>query len=304
MIATRESTEVIRYLTRWAERRETVRAMLLTSTRANPHADTDILSDYDVVLVVRDIRPFCADRSWLQDFGQVLVAYWDAIEPDPDFGIDQTGNVMQYADGLKIDFRLWPIALMKAVAQAPSLPPGVDAGYTVLTDKDGLTRGMLAPTYRAYIPPRPTDEAFQTLVQDFFSDAPYVAKFLWRDELLPAKWFLDGVMKHTHLRRLLEWRMEVDHEWSVPAGNLGKGLKKALPPEIWTELESTYAGAGIDENWEALFRTIALFRHAAIDVADHLGYAYPHDLDAGVTAYVREIKALPRPQHDHESHEA
>jgi hypothetical protein len=58
------------------------------------------------VLVIKNIWPFFADQSWLEDFGEVLVAYWDEIEPDSDHSMEQTGNVVQYADGLKIDFQL------------------------------------------------------------------------------------------------------------------------------------------------------------------------------------------------------
>lgn len=292
MDATHDPHDVVRRLVQWADQQDLVRAMLLTSTRANPHAPVDIFSDYDVVLVVADIHPFFTDRSWLQDFGQVLVVYWDPIYPEPDYGIEQVGNVTQYADGLKIDFRLWPVALLHQITQAPVLPADLDVGYTVLVDKDHLTDGMRPPTYSAYIPTRPTDETYQTVIQDFFSDAPYVAKCLWRDELLPAKWCLDYDMKHNYLRPMLEWRVERDHGWSVPTGALGKGLKKRLPPAIWSQLESTYVGAGIADNWEALFQTMALFRQVAIDVADDLGYTYPHDLDRRVTTYVQSIKDL------------
>jgi aminoglycoside 6-adenylyltransferase len=99
-------------------------------------------------------------------------------------------------------------------------------------------------------------------------------------------------MKHKYLRQMLEWRVEREHGWSLPAGNLGKGLKKHLPAMIWSQLEHTYVGAGIDDNWEALFETLALFRQVAIEVAADLGYAYPHDLDQPVTVYVREMKDL------------
>lgn len=93
---------------------------------------------------------------------------------------------------------------------------------------------------------------------------------------------------------MLEWRMECDHNWSVPTGALGKGLKKRLPPEIWSQLERTYVGAGIAENWAALFNTIALFRQVAVKVAAHLGYTYPHHLDQRVTTYAQNIKPLER----------
>jgi aminoglycoside 6-adenylyltransferase len=286
--------EVLRRLTLWAERKDSVRAMLLTSSRANVGATVDVLSDYDVVLVVEDVRPFFEDRSWLADFGEVLVAYWDPIYPDPNHGIEQTGNVTQYADGLKIDFTLWPVALACRIARAPALPDELDAGYVVLLDKDGLFDAMLPPSYGAYVPDRPDEETYLTVVNDFLSDAPYVAKCLSRDELLPAKWCLDYDMKYVYLLRMLEWRMERDHGWSEPTGKLGKGLKERLPTRIWEELEGTYAGAGIADNWEALFRTMELFRRIATEVAANLGHAYPLDLDRRVTAYVREIRDLDR----------
>ncbi len=287
-----QADEAIHPLKQWAEKKNSVRAMLLTGNRANPHGLVDVLSDYDVILVVLDIHPFFDDRSWLQDFGQVLVTYWDPIHPAPDYGIEQVGNVIQYTDGLHIDFTLWPVELMRQIAKARTLPADLDIGYAILVDKDHLTDGMPAPTYTAYIPIPPTEEVYLKVIEDFFSDVPYVAKCLWRDELMPAKWCLDYDMKHNFLRQMLEWRMELDHNWSMSTGVLGKGLKKKLPPKIWSELEGTYTGAKIEDNWAALFRTIAFFGKIAIEVADHLGYAYPHNLEQQVAAYAQKIKHL------------
>jgi aminoglycoside 6-adenylyltransferase len=99
-------------------------------------------------------------------------------------------------------------------------------------------------------------------------------------------------MKHVHLRPMLEWRMGVEHNWSIPTGSLGKGLKKKLPPEIWSWLEDTYAGANIQDNWEALFRTITLFREVAMQVGAGLGYGYPLELDQRVTAFVQKMQGM------------
>ena len=287
--------DIIPALTQWATAHSAVRAVLLTSTRAIPGAPIDALSDYDVILVAQDIHPFVADRTWLNDLGDVLIVYWDPIRPDPVFGIERCGNVTQYADGLKIDFTLWPVALFQQIVAAPALPAGLDAGYRVLLDKDHLTAIMRPPTGTAYVPTPPTLTTYQTLINDFLSDAPYVAKCLWRDELLPAKWCLDCDMKHTYLRQLLEWRMEINYGWSVPAGFLGKGLKKRLPLNIWAQVEQTYVGAGLADNWDALAHTMALFRQVAVEVGEHLGYAYPHDLHQRVSAYIDHIKQLERP---------
>jgi len=93
---------------------------------------------------------------------------------------------------------------------------------------------------------------------------------------------------------MLEWHMEIAHGWSVKTGNLGKGLKKRIRPDIWSELERTYVGAAPEENWDALFRTIALFRSVAIEVGAALGYAYLDDLDRRATNYFQKVKDLDR----------
>lgn len=284
--------DVFNRLIQWAERREVIRGMLLTSTRAVPNAAVDVFSDYDVILVVEDIHPFFEERSWLEEFGEMLVVYWDPIHKDPEHGIEMVANVTQYADGLKIDFTLWPVELFQKIVQAPILPAELDAGYRVLLDRDHLTREMKPPSYRAYVPSRPTNEVYQLLINDFFSDVPYMAKCLLRGELLPAKWCLDYDMKHVHLRPMLEWHVGVAHNWLVPTGSLGKGLKKRLPAEIWSQLEMTYAGADVQGNWEALFRTIDLFREVAIEVGKGLGYKYPLELDWRVTAFAQRMREM------------
>jgi len=73
---------------------------------------------------------------------------------------------------------------------------------------------------------------------------------------------------------------------------LWERAEKHTKPEIWAELESTYVGAGAEENWEALFRTVWLFRRIATDVAEALGYQNPHSLDNSVMARLHQIKNM------------
>jgi aminoglycoside 6-adenylyltransferase len=88
--------------------------------------------------------------------------------------------------------------------------------------------------------------------------------------------------------------MEIDHHWSVKPGPFGRRLTRWLRADLWGELENTYTGAGLEANWEAMFKTIALFRKAAIEVGEHLGYTYPAELDRRVVAYLEKVKNLDR----------
>jgi aminoglycoside 6-adenylyltransferase len=277
-------------LMRWGESQDSIRAMLLTSSRANPTADLDLFSDYDIILIVTDILPYFEDRSWLGDFGEVLVVYRDPIQRWHGFG--KFAYITQYEDGTKIDFTLWPIEILQQVIEESELPQDLDIGYEVLLDKDGITQGMKPPSYRAYIPPPPTEADYHELIEILFHEATYVAKHLWRGDLMAAKYNLDHVMKLKKLRMILEWSVEIDHNWSLKMGAYGRGLKKFVKPEKWSILESTYVGAGMQENWEALFQTITLFREIAIEVGDRLGYPYLYDLDRRMVAYLNKVRNL------------
>jgi aminoglycoside 6-adenylyltransferase len=285
-----DGNAVIDQLIRWASERNDVRAILMTSSRANPDAPLDMLSDYDVILAVTDIRPYFDDRAWLGDFGPVLVVYRDPVRLE--YGLEKFIYVTQYENGLKIDFTLWPVEILRRLAETPELPPDIDLGYIVLLDKDRLTEGMKLPSHKAYIPAPPGEAAYLELVEIFFHEATYVAKYLWRDDLIAAKYNLDQMMKFKFLRQMLEWLVEIDHEWSVKMGAYGRGLKEHVRPEIWSRLERTYVGADLEENWEALFETIALFSKVATEVGEHLGYAYPNDLERRMLIYLQKVRRL------------
>ena len=277
-------------LAAWADGRDDVRALILTSTRAIPGATLDAYSDYDVIVVARDVQRLLEDTRWQGAFGEVLISYWDPLETDPATGAQHVGNVTNYVNGLKIDFSLWSFQRYADVTGGPRPYPEFDAGYQVILDKDGLTADLPAPTLSAYIPARPDEATFLRLITDFLIGVPYVAKGLLRDELLPTKWVLDFDMRFNYLLPLLQWRAECDHNWSLKTGNLGKGLKAHLTPETWSELEQTFSDATPEANWNALFDMITLFARVAREISDLLGYTYPERLISGVTDHARRMR--------------
>lgn len=282
--------ETINHLARWAEGRADVRALIITSTRAIPGGQLDAYSDYDVIVVVDDVRSLADDTDWLTEFGTVLVAYWDPLREYPATGAVQLGSIVNYVNGLKIDFGLWSRQTYGDVTAGPEPHPEFDAGCQVVVDKDGLTAELPEPTFAAYIPRRPDEAAYLRVITDFLIGVPYVAKGLLRDELLPTKWVLDFDMRFNYLVPMLEWRVQCDHQWSLKTGNLGKGLTSHLAPDVRSELERTFTGADPEANWDALFVMITLFGRIAREVADLLGFTYPDDLVTRVAAHATRMR--------------
>jgi aminoglycoside 6-adenylyltransferase len=284
-----QTDKTIQQLVKWGEANASIQALILTSTRTVPNATLDALSDYDVIVVMTDIQPLVGERAWLEHFGRVLVLYQDPLHEV--HGFLQSAYITQYESGLKIDFTLWQVERLQQIVTEAQLPDEFDAGYQVLLDKDNLTAGLPAPTYHAYIPKPPTEAEYQETIEGFFHEGTYVAKFLWRDDLLAAK-HIEDFMKQEHLIPMLVWRAEIDHHWKMKPGPYGRRLKKWLSPELWAELASTYVGVDIAENWEAFFRAIALFKRVAIEVGNQLGYTYPDDLHQRMLQYFEWVRNL------------
>jgi aminoglycoside 6-adenylyltransferase len=285
-----DEVAVLARIVGWAELHDPVRTVILTSSRAIPDGPVDTLSDYDIVLIGADTDDFAAKSEWIAGFGKPLLVVRDQVEQ---FGFTKRNCMVLYDDGTKIDYSIWPESGLARVAWSGRLPDELDVGYRVLLDKDGLARHLPPPTFTAHIPSRPTAAEHQSLIEEFWFCATYVAKYLWRRELMPAKTILDYEMTYLLTRRMLEWRIELDHDWSVRPGFFGRGLQRYLDEATWTELSATYSGAEWEAIWAALYRAIELFRRVAVGVGADLGYAYPHELDATMLSYLRRIERLP-----------
>ena len=282
--------EPLERLTRWAAQNDLIRALVLESSRAVDQAPFDALSDYDVTLIVPELRPFFEDDTWLSVLGAPLVIFGD---PLPAGDAESAIRMVFYEDHTKVDYILCTVQMARQIAADARLPDFLDWGYRALLDKDGVTSGWPAPTRTAFIPRPPTEREYQALVEEFWWESTYVVKNLWRDELLFAKYNLDSVMRHELLTRLLEWRVEVDQGWSWKPGVAGRGLKQQLPPDIWAKLEATWRGGTIAAAWDELYALVALFRRVAREVGDALGYHYPERLDERITAYHQSVQRMP-----------
>lgn len=274
----------------WGESQADVRAMVLTSTRAVDGAVVDRFSDYDVIVITRDIQRRFDDRTWLRTFGDVVIDWWDPLEINPDSGLLTTGNVVYYPGTRKIDFTLWPVEMAGHIASR--LPAELDAAYRVLLDKDAITSDWPAPTGHGYAIHLPDCEQYQRAVSDFFIGVPYVITALQRGELLPARWVLDFDMRYEYLLPMLQWQAAVVHGPTVRIGNLGKGIRSKLPEATWQHLERTYANFSADSTRAALFEMIDLFRDSAEFVGEAIGCEYPADLHERVMRHINALEAM------------
>ncbi len=94
--------------------------------------------------------------------------------------------------------------------------------------------------------------------------------------------------------KMLTWAIGVRTQFSSNPGYCGKYFARYLEPEEWAMLLQTYAAADPADTWRALSVMCDLFRLAALTVAEHGGFVYPHADDARVCAHLEHVRLLPR----------
>jgi len=274
-----QERKVIEKLQNWANECDCVRAMVLTSSRVNPDSYTDIFSDYDIELYVKDLQLFMNDK-WLSFFSEPIIRW--PLKPMSTFDKDWITRLVIFENEVRIDFQ---ITSKKSID-----PSAYDSGYRVLIDKDGLTKDLNEPTFSEYKINKPDKEEYESLVNGFFWNATYVAKHLRRDEIYFAKNMLDSSLRFNHLTKMIEWYIASQHNWSISTNKYGRFFKRYLDSKTWAELEATFTDADIENNWQAFFNMIDLFRKLAKYVGNNLGYEYLYQIDQKITDYCKKVK--------------
>ena len=264
---------------------EHVRAVFLNGSRANPNARRDFFQDFDIVYVVSEVGSLTADHSWIKCFGDMMIFQMpDAMGDDshPDDG--RFAYLMQFMDGNRIDLTLFPVASLSKLEK--------DSLSVLLLDKDGLIQPFAPASEEGYLPQPPTAKEFFDCCNEFWWVSPYVAKGLWRGEIIYAQSMFHYVREQ--LMKMLAWHIGVKTGFAINPGKYGKHFQRHLEPELWAMLEQTYSDANYDRTWDAHEMMCRLFRLTASRVAAHFGFDYPFGDDERVSAHLKHVRSLPK----------
>jgi aminoglycoside 6-adenylyltransferase len=282
----RTEQEMMELIGGFAANDERIRVIIMNGSRVNPAAPRDIFQDYDIVYVVNAVEDFTRDRSWISHFGDIL------IMQTPDENVlfpaetkDSFGFLMLFTDGNRIDLTFCPVARMGDFH--------TDSLSLLLLDKDGIAEPFPPPSNRDYLPVAPTEKQFSDCCNEFWWVSTYTAKGLWREELSYANYMLERPVRDM-LALMLNWFIGIRTDFSADPGKLGKFYERYLEPDQWKAFVRTFPDGDYQNMWQSLFVMCGLFRETGAAVAEHLGYVYPIDMDTRVTAYLKQVKHLPK----------
>ncbi|WP_313093571.1 AadS family aminoglycoside 6-adenylyltransferase [Chryseobacterium flavum] len=287
----RAREEKLNQIIDWAENNPDIRAVLLTSSLVNPYAPVDDFSDLDVELVLESRKAYEVNNSWISIFGDPISMI---EETDTVFEGKHAMKMVLYKDHVKVDFKLYQVSEFLEDVKEKVLPEDWDLGYQVLVDKDALTENMKPPTYQSVMIHPPEEQKFQQLINDFWWDTTYVAKCLKREDIFYAKFMSENVLRTDYLVPLIEWYIAGNHDWDMITTNKhGRLFKKYLSAGMWNEVESTFSGSNIEENWSALFAYADLVHKLGTSVAQSLDFTYPFKLEEDIRNYLSEVRSMP-----------
>lgn len=266
----------------WAESQPEIRAILVIGSRARRDFPADEWSDLDLIVFATDSERYLAGDDWLQDIGQV----WLNLPHQTGSGHQE--RMVHFDGGGKVDFVFCSVDDLRSMVESGKLWGIYHRGYYVLVDKDELA-AQLPPA--PFAPPpyeKPSADLFTLAINSFWHDAIYVARQIRRRNLWPAK-MRNAKMKELALLKMLEWHARAVNGWDYDTWHNGQFMSEWTDPQTWDELQDTFGGFGVVENWQALLAMMNLFRRLAVETASQLGYTYPVATDERFTRLVKNL---------------
>lgn len=274
----RAPNEIIELILNIAKADEDIRAVLMTGSRANPDCPTDIYQDFDIVYIVKDVKPYWDNMAWIESKFEMpsLIQKPESMQLIPPDADGNYAYLMIFPDGNRIDLQI------TADLYEDDGEPAI-----VLLDKDGNMPKIEIKQDFWYVQ-KPEHKSFSDCCNEFHWCLNNVAKGIARDELSYA-------MEQFHLVRdmliqMLKWYVGVNNNFSISVGKKGKYFKKLLPAEIYGSFTKTYSDANYEHMWKAAFEMLYLFGKVARNVAEQLMFHYDEAEEKGIENYMKQVK--------------
>ncbi len=212
-----KTDEILQKIVTYFQTEESVKMLVQEGSFAKKE-HIDKWSDLDINVWFEGSRDFTKELTWLEKIGYPLVA----VPLDFPVQKEMRSLIVIFDNGVKVDFSFWPLRLLES-------PFPYYKKYLVLLDKKEFSEKLI-PFLQKEDEARIGETEFQTLVDEFYLEMHYVAKFLKRGDF----WFvgqLEAGIRENYFLPLLE---EIAYLAGKKPHFLGRRMADWLPT-VWLD---------------------------------------------------------------------
>lgn len=266
----RTEKEILNLVSEFAYQRSNVKIIALEGSRTNENIKKDKFQDYDFAFFVSDIECFTHEESWLSLFGELLFIQkpedMELFPPDLDYGYSY---IMYFKDGIKMDITL---INLKDLNRYFSDSDGL---VKILVDKDNLVIQEIVPDDSNYWLKKPTEREFYDCCNEFWSVSTYVAKGVFRREILFALDHFNNILR-PELLRMISWYIGFNKGFDFSLGKNYKFINKYLTDKEFNMFLATFEMNGYRKTYQSFKLCCELFKYYSNKVSCLGNYNYPN----------------------------
>ncbi|EUJ34437.1 hypothetical protein PWEIH_17033 [Listeria weihenstephanensis FSL R9-0317] len=258
----------------WGKSQPKVKALVLEGSLAKQQ-DVDDLSDLDINIWYDGDVHYGKNRDWLVEIGDVLID--TQLHMETPAGNIATQLVL-FQNGVKVDFSFWPISLLDN-------PFPYYEKLEILLDKDQYAdKIQLCLLEKKWEPI--TNATFDQIVNEFWFELHYVAKFIKREDI----WFVQDIqagIRENYLLPLLEEKARIEGQ---EISFSGRKIEKWTSKPIVSKFPAIFADYTVASNWQAMWEEITLFEEVSHFIASTYHFRLPTVKIEGMKALLLKIQ--------------
>ncbi len=255
---------------RFCQEEDSIRALALQGSRVYSKNKVDRYSDYDVIVIVADIKKYTATAEWLKTFGEILIMQKpdDWYDHKYDYkGRDPYTYLVQYKDGNRLDINLFDQRNLEKL-KADKEP------RKVLLAKDGIGWFKTIEPGDFHKLTKPSPKEFSDTINEFYWLSLYVAKGIKRGEVLYVRDMYENYFMPM-LYKMIAFEIGCKHDFNVSVGKSYKYFADYLDDLELIKLWELLPQGDLYMVKDKLIKALDFFDRYAKTVGEKLGYEQP-----------------------------
>lgn len=132
---------------------------------------------------------------------------------------------------------------------------------------------------------KPLQEEFDRIINEFWFESYHVGIALKREDLWSVKY--RSWAAHSFLLQMIEWNAQ-----SSISSN-GKWMSTWIKKDLWEELHGIFAHFDAEDSWNALFKTMALFKRLTAETAQIFGFDSREEISNHIVGFIKRLSSRP-----------